>query len=581
MSDIESFLHARDSLLNAKSYEDAVKNFQWPVISKFNWALDYFDRIAEGNDRPALIFAHENGDEKVVSFQEMKSRSNKVANFLRDLGLQKGDRVFMIMDSSVEIHETILGVMKAGGSIIPGAALLSPDDIAYRIDRGNVKFFIAHSKYAKKALKNNPEILKKLKAVIYVGEELEEDLLTDTVYSYSELEKYHDDYKAPFITYSNDELFLFFTSGTTSQPKLVMHNHIYPVGHLTTMYWINLQKGDIHLNISAPGWAKYAWSSFFAPWNAEATILSLYYSQFDAKFVLKMVEKYKATTLCAPFSVLKLLTLENLNDYNFSLREIVSAGEPLAPAVVKTIEDAVKVEIREGYGQTETTLLIANFKGEKRILGSLGKPAPGYEIKLLNDTLEEVKQGEDGEICVKTYPFRPLGLLAKYDDEEKNKEMFKGCWYKTSDSAYQDKEGYFYFVGRTDDVFKSLDYRISPFEVESEIAVHSAVLEIAVVPTIDHRDRIVPKAFIVLKPDYQPTKETALDIFRFIRNKMAPYKRPRSIEFMKEFPKTVSAKVMRKDLKAYDKELKEKKKRGEFEFFEIDFKEELNLGVRK
>jgi len=371
------------------------------------------------------------------------------------------------------------------------------------------------------------------------------------------------------------------TAVEPSKPKLVIHNHIYPVGHLTTMYWIGLQKGDIHLNISAPGWAKYAWSSFFSPWNAEATILCLYYSQFDAKFVLKMIEKYKVTTLCAPFSVLKLFTIENLKEYNFNLREVVSAGEPLAPAVVKKIEDSVDVTIREGYGQTETTLLIANFKGEKRVLGSLGKPAPGYEVKLLNDTLDEVKPGEDGEICVKTYPYRPLGLLDRYDDEQKNKEMFRGCWYKTSDSAYQDKDGYFYFVGRTDDVFKSLDYRISPFEVESEIAVHPSVLEVAVTPTVDERDRIVPKAFIVLKPDYQPTREMALDLFRFIRNNMAPYKRPRVIEFMDAFPKTVSAKVMRKDLRAYDRELKEKKKRGKYEFYETDFKEELNLGVRK
>ena len=581
MTDVVHFFKMRDFLLNVKNYDEAVKGFKWPTISKFNWALDYFDKIAEGNENPALIFASETGEEKVLSFQEMKNRSNQVANFLRDLGMQKGDRVFIIMDASVELYEIMLGVMKAGGAIIPGAALLSPNDIADRIERGNVKFFIAHSKYAEKALKNVGEELKNLKALIYVGEKINDDYLNDNVYHYDEVNKYNIEYKAPFITYSNNELFLFFTSGTTSKPKLVIHNHIYPVGHLTTMYWINLKKGDIHLNISAPGWAKYAWSSFFAPWNAEATILCLYYSQFDAKFVLKMLEKYKVTTLCAPFSVLKLFTIENLTDYNFNLREIVSAGEPLAPAVVKKIEDAINVEIREGYGQTETTLLIANFKGEKRVLGSLGKPAPGYEIKLLNETMDEVKQGEDGEICVKTYPYRPLGLLWKYDDEEKNKEMFKGCWYKTSDSAYQDKEGYFYFVGRTDDVFKSLDYRISPFEVESEIAVHPSVLEVAVTPTVDDRDRIVPKAFIVLKPDYQPTREMALDLFRFIRNNMAPYKRPRVIEFMEEFPKTVSAKVMRKDLRAYDRELKEKKQKGKYEFFEKDFKDELNLGVRK
>ena len=581
MPEVEKFLEMRDFLMNVSNYDEAVKGFKWPVISKFNWAIDYFDKIAENNNNTALIFASETGEERKISFQEMKNRSNQVANFLRDLGMQKGDRVFMIMDASVEIYEVMLGVMKAGGAIIPGAALLSPTDIADRIERGNVKFFIAHSKYTEKALKNVGDKLKALKALIYVGEEIKDELLNDNVYNYKQTDKYNIEYKPPFITYSNDELFLFFTSGTTSKPKLVMHNHIYPVGHLTTMYWINLKKGDIHLNISAPGWAKYAWSSFFAPWNAEATILCLYYSQFDSKFVLKAVEKYGVTTLCAPFSVLKLFTLENLNDYNFKLREIVSAGEPLAPAVVKKIEDAVNVEIREGYGQTETTLLIANFKGEKRVLGSLGKPAPGYEVKLLDETLDEVKEGQDGEICVKTYPYRPLGLLAKYDDEEKNKEVFKGCWYKTSDSAYKDKEGYYYFVGRTDDVFKSLDYRISPFEVESEIAVHPSVLEVAVTPTVDDRDRIVPKAFIVLKPEYQPTKEMALDIFRFIRNNMAPYKRPRTIEFMEEFPNTVSAKVKRRDLRAYDRGLKEKKERGKYEFYEKDFKDELNLGVRK
>ncbi len=571
MTDLEKFLHARDLLLKAKNYNEAVLNFKWPVISKFNWALDYFDNMAKSNDNTALIFANDKGNERTVTYEEIRSRSNRVANFFRALGMNKGDRVFIMMDNSIELYEIILGIIKAGGAVIPGATLLSSEDISYRIERGNVKFIVAHSEYAEKTIRYVPDKLKILKALIYVGGDIDESLKSHKIIDFKEADKYSEKYAVDFITYSNDELFLFFTSGTTSKPKLVIHNHLYPVGHLTTMYWLNCKKGDVHLNISAPGWAKYAWSSFFAPWNAEATIFALNYSRFNSGFVLEMIEKHKVSTLCAPFSVLKLFTLENLNNYKFGLREMLSAGEPLAPAVVEKIETSMNVEIREGYGQTETTLTIANFKGEKRVLGSLGKPAPGYEVSLLNDSLDEVKFGEDGEICIKTYPYRPLGLLEKYDDDEKNGEVFKGCWYKTNDASYCDENGYFFFIGRTDDVFKSLDYRISPFEVESEIAVHPSILEVAVIPAIDEKERVVPKAFIVLKPEYKANEITASEIFKFIRERTAPYKRPRIIEFLEEFPKTVSSKVMRKDLKKYEKELKKSGKTGKYEFFESHF----------
>ncbi len=578
--EVHKFLQLRDFLLKAKSYEEAREGFKWPHLTKFNWAIDYFDYIARGNEKLALICADENGVERKITFEKMRQRSNQVANFFRDLGLSKGDRVIIMMDTAVELYELILGIMKAGGAIIPAATSLPPKDIADRIERGNVKFAIAHSAYVEKFEKAG-SILEQLKAKIVVGEagECKDE---NCWINFKESEKYPKDYSPPFVTYSSDELFLFFTSGTTSKPKLVIHTHTsYPVGHLTTMYWIGLQPGDVHYNISAPGWAKFAWSSFFAPWNAEATILTYRYKQFVAKDVLKIIEKYKVTSLCAPLSVLKLFTLEDLSKYKFYIREFLSAGEPLNPEVVKKIEDTFGVPVREGYGQTETTALVGNFKGESRKEGSMGKPAPGYNIALLNDQLEEVKPGEDGQIAIEIYPTWPLGLTVGYDDQERNKQIFKGGWYLTGDSAYKDEEGYFYFIGRTDDVFKSLDYRISPFEVESELMESEAVMEAAVVPTIDDRGRIVPKAFIVLKPDYQPTRETALDIFRFIRDNMAPYKRPRSIEFLSEFPKTVSMKVMRRELRAYDKKLKDSNQKGEFEFFEKEFAEELELGKRR
>jgi len=587
-TDVEKFLNVRDFLLNVKSYEEAKAGFQWPHLTKFNYGLDYFDRIAEGNDRLAVICADENGMERKATFDEMRRRSNQVANFLRDLGLTKGDRVLIMMETAVDLLEILLGIIKAGGAIIPAATSLPPGDVADRIKRGNVKFVVAHSPYVSKFMKVG-SALEGLKAKIFVGDVLEPapdaEASAEESFNwvnYKEANKYPESYAPSFITYSTDELFLFFTSGTTSQPKLVIHTHTsYPVGHLTTMYWIGLQPGDVHYNISSPGWAKYAWSTFFAPWNAEATILTYRYKKFNPQEVLRIIEKYKVTSLCAPLSVLKLFALEDLSQFNFSLREFVSAGEPLNPDVVKRMEAAFKVPVREGYGQTESTAMIGEFKGMPRKEGSVGKSAPGYDIALLNATLDEVPTGEDGQISVNIYPVKPIGLLDRYDDPQKNREIFKGGWYFTGDAAYKDEDDYFYFVGRTDDVFKSLDYRISPFEVESELMVAEQVMEAGVVPTIDDRERIVPKAFIVLHPDYQPTRETALDIFRFIRDHIAPYKRPRSIEFLTEFPKTVSMKVMRRELRAYDQSLREKQQRGEFEFKEIDFAKELELGKRR
>ncbi len=578
------FIEARDFFFNVSSYEEAYEKFKWPRVTKFNWASDYFDEMARGNEKDALIYCDEAGNEKIVSFDKMSRRSSQVANFLNDLGLQKGDRVMIMMDTSVEIFEIILGIMKAGGAIIPAATLLSSNDISDRIERGNVKFIIAHRHFAER-IDQAGDNLKKLTAKICVRDDLElpkcsNELVEPDWVDYTDSEKYKEEFKPFFVTYSTDDLFLFFTSGTTAKPKLVMHSHHYPIGHLTTMYWLDVKPEDIHYNISAPGWAKFAWSSFFAPWNAGATVLTFRYSQFNPKSVLEKIEKYKVTSLCAPLSVWKLFLLEDLKSYNLSLTKLVSAGEPLNPEIVNKVKELVGLDLKEGYGQTETTGLVATFKGMKIKDGAMGKVAPGYEVKILDSVLDEVPRNQDGQIAVATFPVKPLGLLFGYDDEERNKEIFKGGWYLTGDTAYMDDEGYIHFIGRVDDVFKSLDYRISPFEVESEIMEHPAILEVGVISTVDDKSRIVPKAFIVLKPDFRPTKEMALELFRFIRDHMAPYKRPRSIEFMEAFPKTISAKVMRKDLRAYDQKLKEENKRGEFEYYEKDFADELNLRKR-
>lgn len=583
--DAKKFFDLRDFILNVKSYEEAVKGFKWPRITKFNWATDYFDIIAENNNKTALIFADTDGNEESVTFEEMRIRSNKVANFLSDLGIQKGDRVMLMMDASVEIYELFLGIMKAGGSIIPASTLLSPADISDRIISGNVKYIVAHQKYVDK-IDGAGEALYRLKGLICIKEP-QKDCTCETKENipcwvdYDEYKKYESDFESNFITFSTDNLFLFFTSGTTSKPKLVMHPHHYPVGHLTTMYWLGLQPDDIHYNISSPGWAKFIWSSFLAPWNAGCTTFTLKYDQFDPDKVLEAMDKYKITSLCAPLSVWKLFGTRDFTKYNLSLKKMVSAGEPVNPEISKMAKELTGVELREGYGQTETTLMIGTFPGMKAKPGSIGKVAPGYEVKILDQKLDEVSPGRDGQICAATYPVKPLGLLTAYEDANLNKNIFKGGWYLTGDTAYMDEEGYFHFVGRVDDVFKSLDYRISPFEVESEIIEHPAVLEVGVIPTVDDRNRIVPKAFIVLNDEYTPNRKMALEIFRFIRDNMAPYKRPRSIEFLSEFPKTISAKVMRKDLRAYDENLKKENKTGEFEFFEREFSTELNLRRRK
>ena len=375
-------------------------------------------------------------------------------------------------------------------------------------------------------------------------------------------------FAADGVTRVTDPLLLYFTSGTTSRPKLVLHTHqSYPVGHLSTMYWIGLREGDLHLNISSPGWAKHAWSCVFAPWNAEATVFIFNYARFNAKAVLNALVRHRVTTLCAPPTVWRMLIQERLADYNISLRELLSAGEPLNPEVIEQVRHAWGLTIRDGYGQTETTAQIGNSPGQTVKPGSMGRPLPGYSVVLLDPGGHE--SDSEGEVCLRLDD-RPLGLTEGYaDDDEKTSDAMRGGYYHTGDIASCDADGYLTFVGRADDVFKASDYRLSPFELESVLIKHPAVAEAAVVPSPDPVRHAVPKAFVVLAPGFTPSRETAAAIFDYCRKALAPYKRIRRLEFA-ELPKTISGKIRRVELRAIEAERRAAGDRGANEFFEED-----------
>jgi acetyl-CoA synthetase len=378
------------------------------------------------------------------------------------------------------------------------------------------------------------------------------------------------EFKADGTTNADDPLLLYFTSGTTAKPKLVRHSHrSYPVGALSTMYWLGLQPGDVHVNISSPGWAKHAWSTFFAPWNAGATVLIVNQAPFNAKALLGVLERCKVTTFCAPPTVWRLMIQEDLGAAKVALREVCGAGEPLNPEVINKVQEAWDLTIRDGYGQTETTAQIANSPGQKVKAGSMGRPLPGYRVALLGD---DDQPAREGEICL-ALDERPTGLMTGYkDDPAKTAHLMRSGHYHCGDVATVDDEGYLTYVGRMDDVFKSSDYRISPFELESALIEHEAVAEAAVVPSPDPRRLTVPKAFLVLRDGYEPSRELALSIFKHIRATLAPYKRIRRIEIT-ELPKTISGKIRRTELSRSEKQRRLGTDRGEREFFEEDFGE--------
>ena len=564
-----TFQEARSFLLRHRTeYEKAVADFRWPDAVAFNWALDWFDAELAGNaesrDRRALwIVDAASGSEARLSFAEMSRRSNRVANFLRAQGLKRGDHLLLLLGNVVPLWETMLAAIKLGVVVIPATTLLTPDELRDRLDRGRAKAVVAaQDQIAKFAELGTRDLVR-----VVVNAPSRQDGWR----SYDEAADFPETFVPDGPTQPDDPMLLYFTSGTTARPKLVRHSQrSYPVGGLSTMYWLGLQPGDIHLNISSPGWAKHAWSCFFAPWNAGAAVFVVNQPRFDAKTLLAAIGRCGVTTLCAPPTVWRLFIQENLASFKVNLREVCGAGEPLNPEIIDQVRAAWGLTIRDGYGQTETTALAGNSPGQKVKVGSMGRPLPGYRVQI---TDVDGHVAKEGEISLLLGADRPAGLMQGYQGDDGKLSGADGVLYRSGDVVFSDEEGYLTFVGRSDDVFKSSDYRISPFELESVLLEHELVAEAAVVPTPDPIRLAIPKAYVLLVSGVEGSKEVALSIFRHQQTRLAPFKRIRRIELVTELPKTISGKIRRVQLRRLEHDDDRDNSMRGVEFREEDFSE--------
>jgi acetyl-CoA synthetase len=537
------FKAARDLLLTLRdNYDFAREKFKWPKPKRFNWALDWFDDELSAGENGAKLALMILGDGvETFTFAELSDASNRVANALKGLGAKRGDRLLLMLGNVAPLWITMLAAIKLGVVVIPATTLLAGADIDDRMARGRAKFIFCDAADAAKFEGRSGGAVR-----IAVG------VAPEGWTGFADLLKCSRRFTPEGPTPADDPMLLYFTSGTTARPKLVLHSHAsYPIGHLSTMFGLGLKPGDLHLNISSPGWAKHAWSNFFAPWNAGAAIVALN-RRFDSRAVLDDLVKHQITSFCAPPTVWRQLIQLDLSQWKVALREANSAGEPLNPEVIEQISRAWGLSLRDSYGQTETTMMIGNAVGERVIAGSMGRPLPGYRVKLLDP---EGLVSDHGEIAIPLNT-RPVGLMLGYQDDDGAVRPIEGTHYRTGDVASRDGAGYITYIGRADDVFKSNDYRLSPFELESALIEHPAVAEAAVVPAPDAARLNVAKAYIVLAAGRAPTRETALEIFTFLRDRLAPYKRIRRIEFG-ELPKTISGKIRRVELRQREHALAE------------------------
>jgi acetyl-CoA synthetase len=564
-----TFQDARSFLLRHRTdYDKAVADFRWPDPVPFNWALDWFDaelaRDPVSKDRSALwiVDAGSNHETK-LSFEALSRQSNQVANFLRAQGLKRGDHLLLLLGNVIPLWETMLAAIKLGVVVIPATTLLTPDELRDRLDRGRARVVVATQDQVAKFAGLGGD---KLVRIVVGAPSKHEGWL-----AYEQASDFPETFAPDGPTKADDPMLLYFTSGTTAKPKLVRHSQrSYPVGGLSTMYWLGLQPGDVHLNISSPGWAKHAWSCFFAPWNAGATVFVVNQPRFDAKGLLATIGRCGVTTLCAPPTVWRLFIQEKLATFKVSLREVCGAGEPLNPEVIDQVRAAWGLTIRDGYGQTETTALAGNSPGQKLKVGSMGRPLPGYRVQITDSDGQITREGE---VSLLLGDDRPAGLMQGYQGDDGQLSGADGDLYRSGDVVFADDEGYLTFVGRSDDVFKSSDYRISPFELESILLEHESVAEAAVVPSPDPIRLAVPKAYVLLVSGAERSPQTALSIFRHLHVRLAPFKRIRRIELVTELPKTISGKIRRVQLRRLEHDNdREDSLRGQ-EFREEDFPE--------
>lgn len=549
-----NFKEARDFLFTHRTnYAAAYAGFKWPRDEFFNWALDWFDvELARGPlaHTPALRITGPGAAE--LTFAQLSARSNQVANGLRNLGLKRGDRALLMIGNVAPLWEVMLAAMKLGVVLSPATTLLTADDLAERSARVGARLVIAPAADAEKL--RGLDVMR-----VTVGGSVHGSTAYETFDSASG--KFTPDGK----TRADDLMLLYFTSGTTARPKLVPHTHrSYPIGHLTTMYWIGIRPGDVHFNISSPGWAKHAYSCLFAPWNAGATVFAHNQPRFNARDMLDAIVAGGVTTICAPPTVWRMFVQEDLPRWKTSLREVCGAGEPLNPEVIEQVEKAWGLTIRDGYGQTESTLVVGNSPGQTVKPGSMGRAMPGYTVRLLD--LDD-HEADEGMICVVADPDN--GLMRGYLGDDGTVQVTTDGYHRTGDVATRDADGYITYVGRADDVFKASDYRVSPFELESVLIEHEAVAEAAVVPAPDPIRLAVPKAYVALAGDFEPSAEIAASIFAHARARLAPYQRIRRLEFA-ELPKTISGKIRRVELRRAEAQRTE---RAPGEFREEDFAE--------
>ncbi|PDP85231.1 AMP-dependent synthetase [Glycomyces fuscus] len=536
------FRAARDLLLELREDQPrACREFTWPRPDRFNWALDHFDEVAERRpDRTALWIVEEDGGQARYTYRQMSERSGQVANWLNNQGVHPGDRILLMLGSQVELWETLLAATKLGAVVCPTPASLSESDLLDRLERGEIAHVVCSAAETEKFTSLRGHWTR-----ICTG-------YMEGWLNYADSEHAGLDFRPPHPTHPDDPLLLYFTSGTAARPKLVVHTqHSYPVGHLSTMYWLGVRPGDVHLNVSEPGWAKHAYGSVFAPWNAEATVLVVNQERFDAAGLLDAAVRCGVDTLCAPPTVWRMLAQAGPASWDLGLREAVAAGEPLNPEVVDRVREAWGVTVRDGFGQTETTMLLGNGPGQEVVRGSMGRELPGYDVVLVDPATDE--PSDTGQVCV-DLAGDPVGLMKGYaDNPDLTREVFRGDRYRTGDIASRDSNGYITYIGRSDDVFKASDYRISPFELESVLVEHEYVAEAAVVPSPDPLRLAVAKAYVSLAAGVAPDAETARSILAHARERLSPYKRVRRLEFG-DLPKTVSGKIRRVQLRQAEAE---------------------------
>ena len=538
---------ARDFLFDhGTDYDGAVSGFHPPRPDEFNFALEWFDVVAgEHPDRPAVTIVEADLSARSWTYADLSRRSDQVANWLFGLGIRRGSHVIVMLNNTIELWEVMLGIAKVGAVSIPTSTLLSATDLAYRIDKGEADAVVTLTGLADRLEGAGDGILR-----IGIGDDLP-DGWTGWDASAGADTEFAPDRPTP----ASDTSLLYFTSGTTNRPKLVEHTQIsYPIGHLSTMWWLGVRPGDVHLNISSPGWAKHAWSSFYSPFLAQATVFVFNYDRFDAGVLMRVMDTHHVSTFCAPTTVWRMPIQSALGQLTHPPRELVGAGEPLNPEVIHRVRDAWGSTIRDGYGQTEMTCCVGNSPGQAVKDGSMGRALPGYPVVLVDPTTGE-QVADEGEICLDLS--RPvLGLMAGYfEDPEATAASRAGGYHHTGDIAARDAEGYLTYVGRADDVFKASDYKISPFGLESVLLEHEHVIEAAIVPSPDPVRLAVPKAYVCLTAVAAADPDAAARaIFVHAHERLSAHQRVRIVEIVEELPKTISGKIRRVELRAREAE---------------------------